>query len=231
MMFDQVREHEYEPVEGLPEKLPEGEFMLWQGRPDGRSIARRVMKTGWFAFYFLVLAAWAFTAGLYDGRGLGASTFSAGALVLFAAVLIGLLEAYAWGVHRTTMYTVTNRRVVMRVGVALPFTLNLPFSKIASADLATGKRGIGDIAMALRADERVSWLMMWPHVRPWRMFRCEPALRCIPEAEKVAGILGKALSDYLAGHADEAPRIAVTTAGPETSRQRTAGLKTVTAAE
>ncbi len=34
--------------------------------------------------------------------------------------------------------------------------------------------------------------MTWPHVRPWKMARTQPALRCIPDAEKVARIFAEA---------------------------------------
>jgi hypothetical protein len=32
----------------------------------------------------------------------------------------------------------------------------------------------------------------WPHVRPWRFAKTQPALRCIPEAERVARLLAEA---------------------------------------
>jgi len=34
--------------------------------------------------------------------------------------------------------------------------------------------------------------MTWPHVRPWYMSRTQPALRSIPDAEKVARIFAEA---------------------------------------
>ena len=44
---------------------------------------------------------------------------------------IGIALVFAWASARTTVYTITNRRVVMRFGIALPMTLNLPFTLIA----------------------------------------------------------------------------------------------------
>ena len=39
---------------------------------------------------------------------------------------------------------------------------------------------------------RLSYIMTWPHVRPWKMKQTQPALRCIPDAKKVAEILSEA---------------------------------------
>ncbi|MDZ7599697.1 MAG: hypothetical protein U5J82_15775 [Desulfobacterales bacterium] len=38
----------------------------------------------------------------------------------------------------------------------------------------------------------MSYLVCWPHVRPWHMRHTEPALRCIPDAERIARLLAEA---------------------------------------
>jgi hypothetical protein len=53
---------------------------------------------------------------------------------------------------------------------------------------------VGDIALRLVPDQKIPYLFLWPHARPWRLSRPEPALRCIPEAEAVAQLLGRALA-------------------------------------
>lgn len=194
-----VFEHDYEPTPGLPAELPDGESILWQGRPSGRAIARRALKTRWFAAYFVLLAAWAVVAGYYDGLGTGGILFSVGVLGLLAAVLIGLCELYAWGVERTTFYTITTERVVMRVGVALSVTINLPFSQVESASHLAHDARTGDVGMKLKDGTRVSWLMLWPHARPFRFRNPEPTLRCVPDSGRVAGILANALQSAAMG--------------------------------
>ena len=37
-------EHEFEPVPGLPETLPEGESMLWQGKPGWRGVLTTIHR-------------------------------------------------------------------------------------------------------------------------------------------------------------------------------------------
>ena len=185
-----MREHGRETSPGLPGRLPDGERVLWQGRPAARSVARRVCKTRWILGYFAVLGAWVVAAGLHDGQPVGAVVFSAGVIAVMAAIVIGLLELFAWGVHRTTLYTITNRRIVMRVGVALSKTLNLPFAQIEGLARSDHAEGTGDVAVQVDADApRLSTLILWPHVRPWHWKRPEPMLRCIPDADEAARVL------------------------------------------
>ncbi len=188
-----VFEHDFEPVEGLPADLPEGERILWQGRPQARAIARRLMKTHWIALYFLGIAVFAFVSGLQDGRDLGSILISTAALGIFGAIVIGLVELYAWGVAKTSLYTITERRLVLRVGVALSVSVNLPFAVVASADMKAGGDGVGDIALHLARGSEVSWFMLWPHVLTFKRGKAAPLLRCLPEVTAVAEILGVAL--------------------------------------
>ncbi len=189
-----TREHEDEPVPGLPGRLPDGERIIWQGRPEARLVARRSLKVRWIGFYFLLLALWAVIAGLNDGYTLGGIFFSAGVLVLLATIVVAMLEFFAWGVQKTTVYTITNRRVVMRFGVALSMTLNLPFNQIESAAMKKEKDGSGSLALSIKGDHRLSWLVQWPHVRGWRLKRTEPAMIGLMNVEHVANVLAQEMA-------------------------------------
>ena len=112
--------------------------------------------------------------------------------LLLGLVVCGLLIAVAYVQARATMYTVTDARVVMRIGAALTLTLNLPYRWIGTANLDLRRDGTGTIALQTTGKTRLSYLMCWPHVRPWRMARTEPALRCIPDAAEVAKLLANA---------------------------------------
>jgi hypothetical protein len=114
-------------------------------------------------------------------------------LVVIAAVTAGLLLLIAWVQAKATVYTVTTARVAMRVGAALTVTLNLPYSRIEAADLDLRKGGTGTIAFRTAGETRLSYLVLWPHVRPWHAKRTQPALRCIPEAERVARMIAEAV--------------------------------------
>jgi hypothetical protein len=180
-----------EPVEGLPERPPAGERILWQGRPDWRALAVESMSLEWVAGYFALLTVWRFVS-VVDLMPLGQAIGAAMPFVILGAVVCGLLTLIAWVQAKHTMYTVTDARVVMRIGAALTLTLNLPYKQVSNAMLDLRKRGTGTIALETMGDTRLSYLVCWPHVRPWYMSKTQPALRCIPDAERVARLLSEA---------------------------------------
>ena len=94
---------------------------------------------------------------------------------------------------RTTLYTITNRRVVMRVGIVLTVTFNLPFRRIEAADIHPLAHGHGDIALTLDRSTRIAYPHLWPHARPWRLQNPQPMLRCVPDGANVAAMLASAL--------------------------------------
>jgi hypothetical protein len=71
--------------------------------------------------------------------------------------------------------------------------VNLPFRTITSAALRLHGDGTADIPLSLRADQRLSYLAVWPHARP-RRSRPQPMLRCAPDGAGVARILPQALA-------------------------------------
>lgn len=167
-------EYEDEPIPGLPGRLPPGEEIIWQGTPDWRGVARGVFHTRFVAAWFIVLAGLAFLAG---GTGLtGAITTLAVALVAMA-LLVVLARAQA----KSTIYTLTNRRVVLRFGVALPKCVNLPLALIGSADAKPAGDGIMDISLTPTTRFPLGYLQMWPHVRPWKFGQPQPMLRSVPQ--------------------------------------------------
>jgi hypothetical protein len=180
----------FEPVPGLPERLPAGETILWQRRPAVLPLARDAMGLYWVAGYFGLLAVWKAGAAAADqplGLALAIGLPYLGLGALCALVILGIAFVQA----RSALYTITTARVAMRIG-ALTVTFNLPFRQIEAASLDLRRDGTGTIALRLPADTRISYLICWPHVRPWHMRRTEPALRSIPEAARVARILAEA---------------------------------------
>ena len=168
-------EYEIEPIPGLPGNLPPGESILWQGSPDWQAFARSVFHTRLVAAWFVFVASLAFVAG---GTGL------TGALVTLAVACLGLAVLYvlARASAKSTIYTLTNRRLVMRFGVALPKCINLPLPRIGSADARPVGAGFVDIVLRPTTRFPLGWLQMWPHVQPWQVGRPQPMLRAVPES-------------------------------------------------
>ncbi|MEM6662694.1 MAG: photosynthetic complex putative assembly protein PuhB [Pseudomonadota bacterium] len=177
---------------GLPEQLPEGEEILWQGRPEAWALARHSLFTHWILGYTALLAFW--RAGtLIDLMPVWAALSATVPIILTGLAAVAILWLLAAAQARATVYTITNKRVVMQIGAALSLNLNLPFSRIDSADLDLRRNGIGTIALQMEGRTRLSYLVCWPHVRPWKWNPAQPALRCIPDAENVARLLATAV--------------------------------------
>lgn len=187
----------FEPQEGLPERLPQTEVMLWQGRPSAWALFRGAYGLRWIVAYFAVVVLWRAAAGWLDGGFAGTLAMSIPYMVL-GGLALAVTGAMAWVAARTTVYSVTTARVVMRIGAALTVTLNLPYRQIANAALDVKSDGTGTIAFETQGETKFSALMLWPHLRPWHFARTQPALRCIPEAARVAQLIAEAAEARMA---------------------------------
>lgn len=184
-----MMEHDGEPIRGLPGRLPAGETILWQGAPEWRMFARSVFRVHLVGLYFAALAA----VGIIGGSLIGAVI-----TLLVGALSIGIFGLLAWGAARTTVYTLTDRRMVLRVGVAIPKCFNLPLPLVAAADLKPLGKGHGDIALTMIGAPRFGYALLWPHARPWRFKSPQPMLRAVPDAEAVAARLTRACAALVA---------------------------------
>jgi hypothetical protein len=183
-------EHEFEAAPGLPEKLPEGERILWQGAPNPVSLGIHVFHVRALGGYFLAMLA---LQGLYLSGEPGGLTLRPLLISLFAACLaLSLLATVAWLTARGTLYTITNRRVVMRIGIVLTITLNLPFKALASAAVRSYRDSTGDIVVDIAGKDRMGWAHLWPHARPWALRKPQPSLRCLRDVQQVASVLQSA---------------------------------------
>lgn len=176
----------------LPSDLPPGEHVLWFGHPQTLGLLRRAYRADFVALYFAALAIWAAVEGSITG-----------VLAAFAAAFcsLGLLALLAYLNARTTIYFITNRRVVIKVGVAMTMFHNLPFGQIQSAALRAFADGTGDVAVKPIAGQRVSYWSLWPCARPLRFRDPEPALRAVADAREVARVLTRAMIEANGGQA------------------------------
>ncbi|WP_374434983.1 photosynthetic complex putative assembly protein PuhB [Tabrizicola sp.] len=186
------RDFDFEPQPGLPKALPEGETLLWQGSPDSAALAREAFKANWVLGYLLVIAVWRASMAFQDG-GFGQSV--AVFLPYLALALAGyaVVRLLARASAKAAIYSITTHRVILRIGAALQVTWTVPFTKIVNASLSTRPiTGTGTIAMELVPGQHISFLALWPHLRPGFGHGVQPAFRCIPDAAQVARILSDA---------------------------------------
>lgn len=178
----------------LPAPLPVGERVIWQGKPSFKGLALRTFHIREVAIYFAILLVWRGWSNW--SLGLPVSDFAASALWLIFPALsaMAVLAGLAWLFRRAACYTITSKRILFQFGVALPMTMNIPLGKITNAALKTYRDGSGDIPLKLSDSGRVSYLLLWPHIRPWRLRAPEPMLNSIPDAAAVAAKLAEALT-------------------------------------
>lgn len=186
-------EHDFEPIRGLPSDLPPGESILWQGEPDWTLMARRVFRVDWVAAYFVLLMAWRVIDGTSNGLDLVTALVSAAWVAPIGIVGLGLLIGLAYLNSRTTVYTLTNRRLVMRFGAALTKAINIPYKIIEGAAVNQKADGSGDVAVTLVKPNKISIVLLWPHARPGFIAQPQPSLRCLRDASKAAAVLAEAL--------------------------------------
>lgn len=184
----------HEPHPGLPESLPEGEQILWQGRPSVRGLALDAFHVGKVSLYLGALLAVSVGLDVSRGASVGAALVGGLRALPLAVLCLGLLFGLAAAHARATLYTLTNRRVVIRHGVAFPMMVNLPFAAFCSAEFKARRDGRGDLPMKVQGGEGPSYVHLWPHVRPGHLGHPQPMLRSVPGIEAVAQLLASSVA-------------------------------------
>ena len=179
-------EYEFEPQYGLPERLPQDEHIIWQGSPAVGALAISAFHLRKLAFYFALLILACAWPALEASAGFMAVVQAVKWIVPLTVIGLGSIWVLAWMTARTTVYTLTNRRIVMRLGIVLTVSFNFPLKRMTAADVRMGNGGFGDISLALKGDDRIAWVHLWPSVRAWRISKTEPTLRAVPDAQAVA---------------------------------------------
>ena len=182
-------EHEFEPELGLPEKLPKGESILWQGSPTTKTILSKVFHIKILGNYFGLLLAYRFITGFSDAEPVMTILFSATMILTLSFLGLGLIGLIGYLIASTAVYTITNKRVVMRIGIVLNMTFNFPLKMIESADCGLTKDGTGDIYLKLAKGYKIAIFHLWPHARPGHWAIPQPTLRGIQNCTEVAQIL------------------------------------------
>lgn len=178
----------------LPAPLPEGERVIWQGKPSVKGLALRAFHVRELPIYFGAFLMWRLWSNWTTGAPFADIAWTVAATIVPALISVVVLTGLASLFARACCYTITTKRVLLQFGVALPMTMNIPLSKIAGAAVKIYGDGSGDIPLALADNERVSHLLLWPHVRPWKLVVSQPMLRALPDAALVAAKLNEALT-------------------------------------
>ena len=184
-------QHEYdvEPQPGLPEALPEGETLLWQGAPSWKDLCVDLFKIRALGIYFALMVVARMGAVASDGSDITTILMSGVYLLPFIAMALAGLVWLAWMTAQNALYTITSHRIVMRIGIALTLTFNLPLKRIVSADLVARANGSGDIVLTFGPDDKIAWVHLWPHAKSWKIGHPKPVLRCVQDVKATGKIL------------------------------------------
>ncbi len=163
------------------------ETVLWKGRPQVALLARTAFHTRALGLYMAGLAVIALAIGKNDAAIVAA---------VLGVALIGLLYVLAWASARSTLYILTDTRVIMRIGTAIETRINIPLKQVTSAHLRLRGDNHGDIAFELSGERLLGNLLLWPHVRPWHYAMPQPMLRAVPDAASVAQMVAEARARF-----------------------------------
>ena len=182
--MSQIRSHS--EIASLGQPQPD-EQVLWEGTPDLHALARSAFHTRSVSLYFLALIVVAVALGSVGGAILTA---------LAGFVSLGLLFSFAWLARRTTRYILTDRRLILNIGMAVEKSVNIPLAKVGAAHMTDHGAGVGDIALELTEGRGLGYAILWPHARPFRFSKPQPMLRAIPNVAEVAAKLAKATAAH-----------------------------------
>ena len=163
------------------------EKVLWKGRPSLGLLARTAFHAHTAGAYMAALAVIALVTG---------NTVAAMVVSGLGVVLVALLYVLAWANARSTLYILTDARLIMRIGVAIETRINIPLKQVKAAHFRQRGKGYGDIAFEVNGERLLSTLLLWPHVRPYHYAMPQPMLRAVPEAGHVAQMIAEARAQY-----------------------------------
>jgi len=165
--------------------------VLWEGAPAPQAIARHLLLVRPLTVYFAAMIAWWMLANRDQIATVDFWTPVGMQLLLVGTVLGGFLWLARW-IARSTTYAITDRRIVMRLGVIFPLTVNIPLHYIMGAQVKRFGDGTGQIALQLDPKEKLAWIVLFPHVRPWRFTNPQPLLRGLSDVANVGEVLRRA---------------------------------------
>jgi hypothetical protein len=179
-------------LRGVSEALPPGERVLWEGAPDARALARHLFLVRPLTAYMAAMVLW--WIGVNRAQ-IGTNAFwmtLSLQLLLTGGVIVGAWW-FAQAIAKGTTYAITDRRIVMRFGVVFPLTINLPLHYVQGASARQFSDRTGQIAVQLDRTQKLAWIVLFPHVKPWSLNTPQPLLRGLKDPVKVGEILREAV--------------------------------------
>jgi len=180
----------FEAPKNILDAIPNGESILWKGRPSLWGFSWNLFGLKWITLYLSMLSivsvARFFASDFYTAFYVDFLPFFLSG-IFASIILIGLAAIQAY----STVYIITENRVIIKTGAALSFLISMPFKKIKEVNLQKRGASIGTISFELFSKKRVPYISCWPSVRPWKFKKTQPAFSCVRSVDEVATILRK----------------------------------------
>ena len=180
----------FEAPKNILDAIPNGESILWKGRPSLWGFSWNLFGLKWITLYLSILSivsvARFFASDFYTAFYVDFLPFFLSGI--FASIILICLAATQ---TYSTVYIITENRVIIKTGAALSFLISMPFKKIKEVNLQKRGASIGTISFELLSEKRVPYISCWPSVRPWKFKGTQPAFSCIGSVDEVATILRK----------------------------------------
>ena len=170
--------------------IPVGEMIRWCGRPNWKSLGYHAFGVKYLTVYLILSALYAVSQTNSPFR-FGAFTVQYLPYIMsgiFAGIILFFLAYLA---ARHTCYVITEKRVVIRTGIALVFLLNVPFKNVVSIDLQRLANGSGNLSFKAQSKKRIPYLSCWPSVRSGSLLQPIPAFRSISDVEEIGNLVGE----------------------------------------
>ena len=180
----------FEAPKNILDAIPDGESILWKGRPSLWGFSWNLFGLKWITFYLSILSivsiARFFASDFHTAFYIDFLPFFLSG-IFASIILFGLATIQAY----STVYIITENRVIIKTGAALSFLISMPFKKIKEVNLQKRGASIGTISFELFSKKRVPYISCWPSVRPWKFKKTQPAFSCVGSVDEVATILRK----------------------------------------
>ena len=180
----------FEAPKNILDAIPDGESILWKGRPSLWGFSWTLFGLKWLALYLSILSivsiARFFASDFHTAFYFDFLPFFLSG-IFASIILVGLATIQAY----STVYIITENRVIIKTGAALSFLISMPFKKIKEVNLQKRGAAIGTISFELFSKKRVPYISCWPSVRPWKFKKTQPAFSCVGSVDEVATILRK----------------------------------------
>jgi len=180
----------FEAPKNILDAIPNGESILWKGRPSLWGFSWNLFGLKWITLYLSMLSivsvARFFASDFYTAFYVDFLPFFLSG-IFASIILIGLAATQTY----STVYIITENRVIIKTGAERSFRISMAFKKIKEVNLQKRGASIGTISFELLSEKRVPYISCWPSVRPWKFKRTQPAFSCIGSVDEVATILRK----------------------------------------